>query len=82
MTENEDTKWVAMPPLQGKVYAEMVMEVLRENEIPCYLQSLFGSGGLGVISGAGLAWAKDKIMVPEDKYEQAMEILESMVDHL
>lgn len=79
--KDENIKWVPLPDLPGKVYADMVMEVLKEKEIPCYLRSLFGSGGIGVISGAGMAMARDKIMVPEEYYEEARQILEEMVDH-
>lgn len=82
MIEEDNIKWVSLPPVQGKAYAEMVMEVLRQNDIPCYLQSFFGSGAMGVITGAGLPLARDKIMVPEENYEEALEILDSMVDHL
>lgn len=73
--------WVPLPEVRGKVYADMVMEVLKQHEIPCYLKSLYGSGGLGVVSGAGLANASDKIMVPEEFYQQAVEIFDDMADH-
>jgi len=79
---NSSIKWVALPAVQGKVYADMVMEVLQQHEIPCHLKSFYGSGALGVISGAGMAGANDKIMVPEELYPQAVEILDDMVDHL
>lgn len=74
-------KWIALPEVRGRVYADMVMEVLKQHEIPCYLKSLYGSGGLGVVSGAGLANASDKIMVPEEFYQQAVEIFDDMADH-
>jgi hypothetical protein len=60
----------------------MVMEVLRQHNIPCYLKSLLGSGGVGVISGAGLFGSREKIMVPEEYYQEAEEILHSMLDHI
>lgn len=75
-------KWKPLPDVQGKVYADMVMDVLKQNDIPCYLRSLFGSGGLGVISGAGLSNARDRIMVPDEFYDRALEIMEEMIDHL
>jgi len=82
MSKEETTKWVALHDLPGKAYADMVMEVLKQHDIPCYLQSLFGSGAMGVISGAGLAGARDRIMVPEDRYEEAAQILNDMLDHI
>jgi len=82
MEKGKPIHWQALPALAGKVYADMVMEALKQAGIQCYLKSLYGSGGLGVISGAGLAGARDVIMVPEDRFEEALEIMEGMVDHL
>ena len=82
MSEEEKTKWIALHDLPGKAYADMVMEVLKQHDIPCYLQSLFGSGAMGVVSGAGLAGARDRIMVPVDRYEEAARILNDMLDHI
>jgi|GEM_PF-2050579 len=78
----KEIKMKALPAVAGKVYADMVMEALKQAGISCYLKSLYGSGGLGVISGAGLSGARDVIMVPEEKYQEALEIMEGMVDHL
>jgi hypothetical protein len=82
MKEEKEIRWVALHELPGKVYADMVMEVLKQHNIPCYLKSFSGSGAIGVISGAGLFGSRDKIMVPEDRYDEASEILHSMLDHI
>jgi len=82
MSESEDTKWVPLHDLPGKAYADMVMEVLKQKGIPCILKSLYGSGALGVVSGAGLVGSRDRIMVPEEYYEEASAILNEMLDHL
>ena len=82
MDENKKTKWVPLHELPGKAYADMVMEVLRQHDIPCYLRSLYGSGAIGVISGAGAFGFRDRIMVPEDKFEDAQAILHDMLDHI
>ena len=82
MSDKNKTKWVQLHALPGKAYADMVMEVLRQHDIPCFLRSLFGSGAVGVVSGAGMAGATDVIMVPEDCYEEASQILHDMLDHI
>lgn len=82
MTDEKETKWVPLHELPGKAYADMVMEVLKQHEIPCYLKSLFGSGAMGVISGAGLVGSREEIMVPEDRFEEAQAILHDMLDHI
>ncbi|MBC8204378.1 DUF2007 domain-containing protein [bacterium] len=81
MTEKE-TKWVALHDLPGKLYADMVKEALENRGIPCIVRSLFGSGGLGVISGAGAVGFRDRIMVPEEYFEEAQQILTDMMDHI
>lgn len=78
-SELEDIKWVALEPLPGVVYAKMVAEVLDQRQIPNYIQSLFGSGGLGMITGAGFAGSSARIYVPEDRLEEATEIRDQMM---
>ncbi len=75
----KNLKWVAMQPLSGMVYAKMVTEVLEQRGIPNYIQSLFGSGGLGQIMGAGFAGASAKIYVPEERLKEAAEIQDEMM---
>ena len=74
----KDVKWVAMKPLSGIVYAKMVTEVLDQRGIPNYIQSLFGSGGLGQVSGAGFAGASAKIYVPDKHLTEAADIQDEM----
>ena len=75
-------KWVPLHGLPGKVYADMVKEVLENNGIPCVVRSLFGSGGLGVISGAGAVGFHDRIMVPQEHFEEAQRILTEMMNYM
>jgi len=76
----EDAKWVALNPLPGVVYAKMVAEVLDQHQIPNYIQSLFGSGGIGVVTGAGFAGASARIFVPEDHQAEAARIQIEMMN--
>lgn len=75
----EDVKWAAMSPLPGVVYAKMVAEVLDQRGIPNYIQSLFGSGGLGMITGADFAGSSARIFVPETRLKEAAEIQDDMM---
>ncbi len=74
----KDVKWVALKPLSGIVYAKMVTEVLDQRGIPNYIQSLFGSGGLGQVSGAGFTGASAKIFVPDEHLKEAADIQDEM----
>lgn len=78
-TDMKDVKWVALKPVPGVVYAKMVAEVLDQRRIPNYIQSLFGSGGLGMVTGAGFPGASAKIYVPEDSLAEATEIRDEMM---
>jgi len=82
LSDIPDIKWVALPSVPGVVYAQMITEVLIREEIPCYIQSLWSSGGLGVISSTSMPGVTAKIMVPEPEYERAKQIQEGMVDHI
>ncbi len=82
MPQRDKVKWVPLHELPGKVYADMVMEVLKSRGIPCYLRSLYGSGAVGVVSGTDLVGSRDLIMVPEEKFEEAQGVLHDMFDHI
>ncbi len=74
----EKVEWRALKPLPGVIYAKMVAEVLDQREIPNYIQSLFGSGGIGIVSGGDFAGASARIWVPEDRKNEAEEIQEEI----
>jgi hypothetical protein len=73
-----EVQWKSLPPLSGGVYVGMVTEVLDNEKIPNMVKTDLASGGLGVIVGTeplGRPW---RIQVPEDYYDRAMEIFESL----
>ena len=76
-----DIRFVPMPGLPGKVYAEMVREVLVQKGIPCYMRSDGLSDSLG-ISGTGTLNRNVRIYVPEDALEEAIQIQQQMLDHI
>ncbi|TKJ38401.1 hypothetical protein CEE37_12845 [candidate division LCP-89 bacterium B3_LCP] len=80
--QNQDVKWKSLPPVPGMVYAKMVTEVLDQREIPNYIQSLFGGGGLGVVTGGDFPGASAKIYVPEDFLAEAMAIRDEMMKEI
>ena len=72
-------RFVPLPNLPGKVYAEMVKGALEERGIPCYIHHLSG-GGVMRASGTGLPATSVELFVPEDRYEECAEIQRQMVD--
>lgn len=76
-----DVEWVALPSVPGIVYAQMIQGALEELDIPSYVQSLWSSGGLGVISSTSMPGVTAKVMVPKPDYDRALEVQEGMIDH-
>ena len=74
-----DVQWKSLPPLSGGVYVGMVTEVLDNEKIPNIVKTDLASGGLGVIMGTEQVGKPWRIQVPEDYYDQALEIFESLL---
>ena len=71
--------WKALPPLEGGVYVGMVTEVLDNEGIPNIVKTDLEAGGLGVIMGTQRVGDPWRIQVPEEFYDRAMEIYESLL---
>ncbi len=77
-TPLEKIKWVALTPLAGEVYAEMVEEVLQDKGIPHFTKSDWATSAFN-ISSANLVGAKVTIFVPEENCDEAAKILEDLL---
>lgn len=75
----KDTKWKKIGPFPGIVYAEMVAEVLRQQNIPFYVTQDGVSATYGV-HGTSIVGNKAFLFVPEEFYEAVLEIVEGMAD--
>ncbi len=78
----ENVEWVKLKSLPGMIYAKMVSEVLDQRGIPNYIQSLFGSGGMGVVNGGDFAGDMARLWVPVDFLEEATRIQDDMLKDL
>lgn len=67
----KDTEWVELDPLPSLSYAKAVKTEIDLQEIPCYIQALWSAGDY--VSGAYYG-NQATILVPESKYEIALEI--------
>lgn len=56
------------------MWAEMLMEVLRDNEVPCAAMPVVGAG-FSMRTGTP---ERLRVYVPEEKLEQAQELLEEL----
>ena len=71
-------KWVALTPLAGEIYAEMVEEVLQNENIPHFTKSDWATSAFN-ISSANLVGAKVTIFVPEENHDEAAKIIEELL---
>ncbi|NOX38279.1 MAG: DUF2007 domain-containing protein [Calditrichaeota bacterium] len=68
-------------PLPSLNYAEMISEVLKKENIPHLIKNAGITAALN-ISGESLAGNMIFILVPKSHYAQALQIIESMIDHI
>ena len=74
-------KFVALPGLPGRMYAEMIKNVFDKQGIPCYIRSGGVTDGFQ-IDGAGPVSENTVIYVPEDRVEECERIQHQMLDHI
>jgi len=77
-TPLEKIKWVALTPLAGEIYAEMVEEVLKKMDIPNFTKSDWATSAFN-ISSANLVGTKVTIFVPEENRDEAAKIIEELL---
>ena len=78
MKENDSVEWVPLPKLPGGVYVAMITEVLDKENIPNLVQTDLAAGGLGNVIGTTTVGKPWRILVPRDKYDEALHIFESI----
>ena len=76
--EEVSVKLVPLKTQPGRIYSEMVKEVLEKKGIFCIIES----GPLFSLGSTGSEGDESVILVPEDRYEEAEKILEEMSGEL
>ena len=69
-----EEEWVELDPLPALAYAKLVKEALESEEIPCYIEALLAGGGLE----SGYYGTQATVMIPDDKFDEALEIQQGM----
>ena len=75
----ENINWVKVKELPGKIFGEMMAEVLDSAEIPYFLKSDWSASAYN-IAPAGLAGSYVQIYVPENFYDKADSLLNELMD--
>jgi hypothetical protein len=76
-----DIRFVPLPGVPGRAYAEMVKHVLDRRGIPCYIHSS-GVDGAYAIGAAQVAGAEARLFVPEDRLDECVALQQGMLDHI
>ena len=75
-----DLKFVPLPNLPGRIYGEMLKEVLDQRNIPSYIRS---DGFSDLIQAPGTHPPGGvQLFVPEDRLEECIGIQHEMMDHI
>ena len=75
-----DIPFVPLPNLPGRVFAEMVKNVLEEKGIPCYIQA-DGIGNAYQLGGT-MPLGGVQLFVPENRLEECLQVQHDMMDHI
>ncbi len=73
----DQIEWVEAAQFSGKIYGEMAGEILDNHQIPYFLKSDFFASALN-ISQINIPGSIIKLYVPEDKKEQAAELINNL----
>ena len=75
----ENINWVKVKELPGKVFGEMMGEVLNSAEIPYFLKSDWSASAYNV-APTGLVGSYVKVYVPENFHDKANKLLTDLMD--
>ena len=76
----EEDRFVPLPNLPGRVYAEMIQGALEKRGIPSYIRSQ-GPGDAYQFSGT-TPRSGVQLFVPESRFDECLEIQHQMLDHI
>ena len=74
----EEIKWVALPPVKGDIYADMVEEVLQKRNIPHFTKSDWFTTAYS-LSGANYLGARSVIFVPEENRKEGAQLIKELL---
>lgn len=73
-----EMKWVALPIISGKIYADMAIDLLNQNSIPHYVKMDWTSSAY-LVEAASLPNQVIRIFVPKEYLKKASSITDSII---
>jgi len=74
----KEIKWVALTPVDGQIFVEMVSEVFRNENIAFFVKSSHLSSTFG-LRGTSFAGSTAKIYVPESQAAKAERLMKELI---
>ena len=75
----ENINWVKVKEVPGKIFGEMMGEILDSEEIPYFLKSDWSASAYN-IAAAGLSGSYVQVYVPENFCDKATNLLTELMD--
>jgi hypothetical protein len=75
----ESSDWIPLPDVREELYVGMIKELLDKENIPSWIKLSALCAGLSQAAAprtAGKSWC---ILVPQNRYDQAVEIFEQII---
>ncbi len=74
----ENMTWVSIAHFDGTIVADMAVEILKNNDVPCYTKGDFISSAFG-INALSLPGGSVKLYIPDSLKAQAEDLLKDII---
>jgi hypothetical protein len=75
----EAADWSPLPDVDTELYVGMIRELLEKENIPSWIKLSPPSAGLSQAAAPKMAGKSWRILVPQDRYDEAIEIFEQII---
>ncbi len=73
----KEISWIKLGPVSGKIFADMIADVLSQKKIPHYLKADFLTSALGIQSG-NMIGSNVYLFVPENYKKKTQSVIEGI----
>ncbi len=74
----ENMTWVSIADFDGNIMADMAVEILKDNDVPCYTKGDFISSAFG-INALSLPGGSVKLYIPDSFKAKAEDLLQDII---
>ncbi len=74
----DNMTWISIADFEGTIMADMVVEILKDHDVPCYTKGDFISSAFG-IKALSLPGGSVKLYIPDSLKAQAEDLLKDII---